>query len=316
MIKKLLILTLTVAGFASCRHKDLWWGEYDAAPINVAIHWEGELEGKEPVKGMRVHLFSLDENPHYGMADHPAEGGPVHLIHGSRHFTVAYHYHASSIYFRNDTDMDNLEAYFAPVSRGTYSRAFPDQYTVASTPDDFYVGVNEDYTVADSGQPSNGDIHIWPESVLVTYNFIVKGVKNADDMSEARGAITGMSGTYLLTQQKAGTSATTLLFSATKDGENDCITGSFSTFGKLDDLRKDFTIEIIYPSATGTGYITRTWDVSDQVDIDTPVDNDPTTYEIVIENAEIEIPRAGSSGGGGFDIDVNDWPDEPVPVPL
>ncbi len=317
MIKKALIFTAALAALAatSCQHHPLWWGDDQDDPINVAIHWEGEMAGKEPAKGMRVHLFSLSEHPHYGKADHPATGGPVHLSHGSSHFTVVYHYHASNIYFRNDTDMDNFEAYFAPMTRATYSRAFPEQYTVTAASDDFFVGVNEQYTVAGHDEDSNGDIHVWPESVLVTYDFIVKGVRNAKDISEARGAITGMSGTYLLTQQRAGTSSSTLLFGASKDEQNNCITGSFRTFGRLDG-RKDFTIEIIYPSATGTGYITKTWDVSDQVDIDTPVDNDPTTYEIIIEDADIDIPRAGTAGGSGFDIDVNDWPDQPVAVPL
>ncbi len=315
MIKRALIFTVAALAFTSCRHKDLWRGAEGASPINVAIHWQGPLAGMEPEKGMRVHLFSLSDHPHFGKVDHPATGGPVDLRHGSRHLTVAYHYHASNIYFRNDTDMENFEAYFAPVSRGTYSRAFPEQMTVSATPDDFFVGVNDDYTVAHEGEDSNGDIDVYPESVLVTYNFIVKGVKNAKDITEARGAITGMSGTYLLTQQKAGTSATTLLFSASKDGVNDCITGSFRTFGRLED-QKDFTVEMIYPSDTGTAYISQTWDVSDQVDVPGPVDSDPTTYEIVIENADIEIPEAGTGGGSGFDIDVNDWPDQPIPIVL
>jgi hypothetical protein len=318
MIKRILIFLAVAAAAAltSCHHHPLWWGS-EGTPVEVAIHWEDELEGRQPAKGMRVHLFSLSDHPHYGKIDHPATGGPVHLAHGSCHFTVAYHYHASNIYFRNDTDMENIEAYFAPTTRTTYTRAFPEQYTVAAaTADDFYVGINEEYTVAGLGEPSNGDIHVYPQSVLVTYNFLIKGVKNAGDITETRGAITGMSGTYLLTQLKAGTSATTLLFSARADGNNDRITGSFRTFGRLDEQIKDFTIEMIYPSDTGTGYISGTWDVSSQVDADAPVDNDPATYEIIIEDAEIEIPRAGSGGGGGFDIDVNDWPDQPVVVPL
>jgi hypothetical protein len=46
------------------------------------------------------------------------------------------------------------------------------------------------------------------------------------------------------------------------------------------------------------------------------VDNNPTTYEIVIEDSGLVIPEAGTSDGGGFDIDVDDWPEQPVPVPL
>lgn len=319
MIQRILTIIVGALLLASCQHHPLWWGEEEATtPINLVIHWEGELAGMEPARGMRAHFFSLDDASNQGKADFPATGGRINPAHGSRLLTLAYHYYATNIYFRNDTEHDRFEAYFAPVTRETYSRAFPDQYTVASSADDFFVGVNEEYTVAGEGQPSNGDINIYPRSVLVTYNFIIKGVKNARAITETRGAITGMSGSYLLTQHRVIEGATTLLFSATKDGANNQITGSFRTFGKLD-ARKDFTIECIFPTATGTGYITRTWDVSSQVDIDTPVDKDNSTYEIIIEasDSDIEIPDPETGdGGSGFDIDVNDWPDEPVPVPL
>jgi hypothetical protein len=72
-----------------------------------------------------------------------------------------------------------------------------------------------------------------------------------------------------------------------------------------------FNIEILYPSKEGV--LSKSWEVTEKLD---EAENNGT-YHFEIEDADITIvpdSTGGSSGGGGFNADLNEWKDESVPV--
>lgn len=303
-MKKYIILIISALCAVSCKNKSLYYGEDIPAnrqKVDVVIHWNED--DTRPTQGMRVNLFSLNEMSAYGMDDLECEGGTLHLRHGSCHMTLCYNYHGNNIYFRNEGHSDLIEAYCNSVVRATYSKTFPDESTVAEPDAQFYVGKNDVFDVYQSDE--NLTLDLYPSNVMQTYTFEVRGVSGTKFISATRGAISGMSNSYYLNSGTLSTTVSTLLFNATADVSGSMITGSFRTFGRIDNTTNNFTIEVLYPSSTG-GILQKTWDVTDQI-------SNGTNFHIVIEDSGIDVPDEGGGGtGGGFEADVEEWDDEVV----
>jgi hypothetical protein len=289
------------ASFVSCENKELFYGYTDGREVDIVIHWPSDVDG--PAHGMRTNLFALQSSPKYGISDMSKDGGRLKLPEGASYMALAYDYFGSkNIYFRNETDAEKIEAYCAPLVRAGYSRAFPDENTVAE-PDPFYVDKVAVFNVTKSD--TTLIMNFYPENVLKRYTFIIRGISGAQHISATRGALSGMSASYFLATETPATTPATILFNAVADGANDCITGSFLTFGRLPETN-NFTIEILYPSATES-VITKTWDVTDQMSID-------NHFEIVIDNADITVIPYAGGGGSGFEATVKEWENEVIPV--
>lgn len=304
-MKKILFILISALCVISCKNKDLYYGDNIPAnrqPVDVLIHWnEGDVK---PAQGMRVNLFSLNDMSGYGVDDLAHDGGTLHLRHGSCHMTLCYNYHGNNIYFRNEGDPDLIEAYCNSMVRATYSKTFPDESTVAEPDAQFYVGKHESFDVYPSADRLL--LELYPENVMRVYTFEVRGVTGAQFISATRGAISGMSNSFFLNSGALSTTYSTILFSATTDVAGGKITGSFRTFGRIDDSINNFTIEVLYPSSNG-GILQKTWDVTSQID-------NGTNYHILIEDSGIVVPDEGGStgGGGGFEADVEEWENEVI----
>lgn len=302
------ILALAVIA-VSCRNKDL----YDPTSLEgfnrrvaVRINWDQGLN-VPTVDGMRINLFSLSpDTPDYGKDDVWATGGEVRPQLGATYKTYAYNYAGNNVKFVNESDVDLIEAVSSLLSRATYSRAFPEEPTVDQVKGDFHVGINPGYTVLNTDEPQFIDVS--PANAVKTYTFEVRGVEGAEFISQTRGGISGFSASYFLATGALSATSSTVLFNAQANGAQNTITGSFRTFGRLDETN-NFTIEILYPSNTpGSGIVQKTWDVTGQIE-------GGTNYHIVIDDAGIEIPDEGGPGGAdGWDVDLNDWNDITVPL--
>lgn len=307
MKKILYILMLTAV---SCTHRELCHVDHSGGPaiptmdVNVIINWDAEET--QPAQGMRINLFPLSDTGSRYADDLPSDGGKVKLTENADYFCLAYDYFGSTnIYFRSENDRDFAEAYCAPMTRATYTRAFPNQVTVAEPAGPFYIDRVQSF-VADG----TGDLNYYPDDVLETFTFEIRGVVGAQYITATRGAITGMSGSYFLATGLLAMQPSTVFFSAVKDGPGEKITGSFSTFGSLD-LNNDFTIEILYPSGDN-GIVQATWDVTEKV---RAAQHIPGTPDIIIENDKIAPIIPSGDGGSGFDANVEEW-DREITVPL
>ena len=297
----------------SCRNKDLVDPDYVPTGTNVTvrINWAPGLN--VPTRqGMRINLFSLDEGEtHYGRADVRHHGSPVKLAHSTTHKTFAYNYSGNNVQFSNEDHPEQIGASVGLMSRATYTRAFPDETTIDEVRGDFHVGINDSYTVQNIVGEQFIDVH--PANAVITYTYEIRKVKGTQFIVEARGGISGFSSTYALATGELSETPSTVLFDGQANPSDNTITGSFRTFGRLD-MTNNFTIEILFPSATpGNGIIQRTWDVTGQID-------DNVNRHIIIDAPEIEIPDNGGDpgdnpgGNGGWQVDVDDWEDVTVPL--
>lgn len=308
-MKKILYIILLLLPVASCEHRDLCRDNHGTptlptVDVNVIINWDAHET--PPAQGMRINLFPLSDIGARYADDLPSAGGKARLAEDADYYCLTYDYFGSTnIYFRSENDRDFAEAYCAPMTRATYTRAFPGQVTVAEPAGPFYVDRVRSF-VADG----SNDLLYYPDDVLETFTFEIRGVTGAEHITATRGAITGMSGSYFLSTGLLAMQPSTVFFSAAKNGPGQKITGSFRTFGSLD-LTNDFTIEILYPSGDN-GIVQATWDVTDQV---RAARHTPGTPDIIIDNDKIGPIIPSGDGGSGFDADVEEWDDE-VTVPI
>lgn len=277
----------------SCDNKELCptCQEPEDLLINLVINWEPNQV--KPVQGMRANLFSLNDLSHYGIDDIESEGTRLYLPPRSVVKTFCYLYQGNNIYFRNESDMELIEAYTAPTTRATYTRAFPDENTYAQPQGPFYVGINERFEVVPDSTPQV--LNVWVEDYVKTYTFEVRKVKGTAFITSTRGGIAGMSNSVLLATKALSPVPATLLFQAKANKAENKIEGSFQTFGHQPLVANIFTIEILYPlTATTSAVLQKSWDVSDQV-------NTPGNYHIIIDISDLEVPDNGGGGGGGGD---------------
>ncbi len=302
-MKKIILIFSAVAFLASCKQKELCYQEHPhGQQVNVVFNWPGGVT--PPAQGMRTNLFALGQYPGLGVKDYPSTGGKIRIPYDRSYFSVCYDYFGSEdVLFRNEDNQAGLEAYTTAVVRATYSRSFPTENTVAE-PSDLYTGKVASFSVPREGTPD--DLIFYPENVVKTYTFEITGVRGARFITATRGAISGMSASHFISTGSLAATSSTILFNASKDGDNNRITGTFKTFGRLNETNT-FTIEILYPSVH-EGIIQLSWDVTDQMALS---DN----FHLDI-NADVDIIPDANGGGSAFDILVTDWEDVYIPLPM
>lgn len=305
-MKKTIYAIVLAVMAVSCQNKDLFDPNDDRLDIKVRINWEDGLTIPYD-NGVRVNLFSLTSGvADYGRADMPWNGGAVQLRPEASYITYVYSYVGNNVQFRNETDPLLIEATSPGQSRATYSRTYPSESTISSISGDMHLGVNPLYTVLWTSETQY--IDVYPENIVVTYTYEVRGITGAQFISSARGGVSGFSASHFLASGTLSANPSTILFENAKvDAKAGTITGSFRTFGRLD-CENNFTIEILFPSSTpGSGIIQQTWDVTSQID-------NGTNFHIVIHNLGLEIPDEGGEDAGGWEVDLNDWNDVSVPL--
>jgi hypothetical protein len=223
---------------------------------------------------------------------------------GTSHITYTYNYTGNNVQFRNETDSLLIEATSAALVRSTYSRAFPEEPTISGIQGDMHVGVHPAYEVK---HEEENIIDVHPEDIVTTYTYEVRGVTGTQFIRGVRGGISGFSASYFLATGRLAATPSTVLFDGVSNSTNGTLTGSFRTFGRLDNTTNVFTIEILYPSQTaGGGIMQKSWNVTGQID------NGGT--HILIDNAGIDIPDEGGEEAGGWNVDLDEWNDVTVPL--
>lgn len=297
-----------VLAATACQNKELdrLLEEEKTGNVYIRINWSDE-QTPPTSYGMRINLFGLDGSSHYGIDDVPYSGSYINLAVGSTHRTLTYSYYGNNINFSNQSDPTLVEAYGPTTSRPTYTALYPGETTIGEPTGYLYVGENPRYTVLETDEDQY--IDLWPADRLYTYTFEVRGVQGVNYISSTRGELSNMANAYFIGAAQRGTTPHTICFSASVDKPTNRIIGSFRTFGRIN-ATNNFTIEVEYPASITSGLIQRTWDVTTQID-------NETNYHIIIDNSEIEVPNEPTDpgkGGGGWDVDVDDWKEVVVPL--
>lgn len=319
-MKNNLILLLLVLFAVSCKNKELC-DDGDCGSgnvtIKVVVNWENPAT---EARIMRMNIFSQTN----GVIDYGRDAIPVS---GEKYITLAenasyrplcYDYN-SNVSFRNETTLDQFQAYTANAYRATYNTLatpVPGENTVVDPGGDFYVhSWLEDFDVVFCDTVLV--LNYYPKNILRTFTYRINNVKGASYVNEGRGAISGMAATYYFHTDELATVRSTVLFENARMGVTstgvEYIEGSFTTFGPVNPYQNRFTIELL----VGSTYYTAYWDVSGQID-ETMTDREAKLardgYDILIDNNTDthipEIPDPGETGGGsgsGFEIGVEDW---------
>lgn len=323
-MRNALLLLLSVLVAASCKNKTLCDDGVCVGDttIKVVVNWDDSADAR----AMRMNIFSrTPDAADYGRDNIPGGGEKnIMLVEGASYLPYCYDYYASNIYFRNETMLESFQAYCIETSRTTYStRATPveGEATVTDPGGDFYVhSWQETFDVIFCGECGDNVLilNFYPKNILRQFTYRINGIKGAQNIKEARGAISGMAAAYFFYTDKLTTERSTVLFEnatfGTDTDGNGYIEGSFTTFGPVYPYANRFTIEVL----SGTNYYTYYWDMSGQIgesmaDRDAKIARDG--YDILIQNND-EIPEipdpggdGGSGGGSGFEIGVGEWSD-------
>jgi hypothetical protein len=295
-----LLLLVTAVFVISCENKELCTEHTHGMPVRVVVHWDSVAAKDRPTQGMRLNLFSQDANPHYGMVDLSANETNHQLLPMSSHRALVYDYHGSeNIYFRNENHPQLIEAYSAPMTRASYTRANPTETTVAE-PGTFFMDRVDTFQV--TGADGGDTLHLYPQNILKTYTFTINGVKGAGYVTDTRGALSGMSGSYFLATGEGAKSSSTLLFYAQRNVSASCIEGTFRTFGRIESAGNLFTLEIL----SASGMDAYAWEVKQKM----IAAEQNGSYHITVD-ADIVVPPPPDTppGNGGFDIGSGNWDD-------
>lgn len=321
MLNKLFIILLALFATVACTHKEL--SDEDPCgdgntPIKVVVNWENPSDARV----MRTTLFSMQDGvPDYDR-EHIDAGGVryINLFYGAKYLPLVYDYYATNIYFRNETDSENIEAYCVVSSRETYevrATPVPGEPTVGE-PSEFYFDLHKDgFDVVLLPGEDEIVLNYYPVNIMREFTFRINNVLGAKNVSDARGAISGMAASFMMAKGEITTTPSTILFegAAASDEQVGYIEGRFFTFGPVEPYNNRFTIEAL---SKGSLYFTSYWDVSDQITesmADRAAKLSRDGYDILIENdpnthlPEIPEPDGVDPGGGGFEIGVGEWGD-------
>jgi hypothetical protein len=337
---------IAVTLLCSCENRELSVDDPcgDRAAVEVVIHWDGVDPADKPQKGMVVHLFAQNRRLGYERADLPVDGGRMQIPWNIPYVPLCYDYYGNDyIHFRHEDDLDLLEAFSAPET-GLYNSYGPnsaswravtgeaEENTIAEPYPYRFFAVRNDtlFTVRPiSGQTQY--LHFYPQNVLREFTFLIRNVEGVENIASATGAISNMSASYRLCDGVKGVEPATVLF-GNKPGRviwaGDSITGTFCTFGPADieHLRNRLTVGVV---SVNRGYYSGSWvdTVREQIagalgehgtweeQLNWRLHNEG--YDIVLDNnKEGRLIIPSEPGGGTFIVDVVDYENVIVPLPL
>jgi hypothetical protein len=330
--------------FCSCENRELSADDPcdDLAAIEVVIHWDGIDPADKPQQGMAAHLFAQNGQQRYERASLPADGGRMDIPRSIPYIPLCYDYYGNDyIHFRNEDDLDLLEAYSAPAT-GLYNSYGPnsasnraaegeaEENTVSEPyPYNFFATHNDTLFTALPISGQTQYLHFYPQNVLREFTFLIRDVEGVHNIANASGAISGMSATYRMSSGVKGADPATVLFGNRKGRvtwAGDSITGIFCTFGPADieHLRNRLTVGVI---SGKRGYYSGTWEDTVREQIAGALGEHGTWeeqlawrlqnegYDIVLQNGgRLVIPDEPDDGT--FIVDVDDYDNVIVPLPV
>ncbi|NDV65609.1 DUF5119 domain-containing protein [Bacteroides sp. 224] len=321
-IELIVMALLLVVATASCRNKELSLEDSCGNPgdwrVKLVVNWEQPTDARV----MRTTLFSKQPGITHYDREHIDAGGVkyIYLPYGATYLPLVYDYYANNIYFRNETDAENIEAYCVLSRRETYevrATPVPGEPTVGEPSEFFFDLRKEGFEVVLPPGEDEVVLNYYPTNIMREFTFRVNNVVGAKNISSVRGAISGMAASFMMAKGVITTTPSTILFEgATASNEQiGYIEGRFFTFGPVEPYSNRFTIEAL---SKGSLYFTSYWDVSNQI-AESMADREAKLardgYDILIENnpdthlpeiPEPEGPDPGE-GGGGFEIGVGEW---------
>lgn len=291
-----LCLLLTMQLSSGCIDEDCPSSNLAMRTVQILPVWPEEIQKPE---GVRVLFYSL-KNGKYVQDNFPAEGGVMRLREGE-YATVLYNNDSEAISFKNNDEYELFEAYTKHLSRPSYVNPVPGEDTFGQ-PDRLWVANHDTVEVADVSIVVNYN----PEQMVIEYIGFV-AVDGLEQVEIARGAVTGMMRSCVLSSRRTKDQSSTLFFDAeiVKGG----VTFTCRSFGRYLENgipRKHYlTLEFLMKNSIA----------SQNIDISHQIDSLIHGGRFRIDKT-IVLPPDTTKEDGGIDADVGNWDEIIYPIPL
>lgn len=294
----------------SCEHKDLVYTDPDTVSLEVIFDWSNAPDA-DP-SSMRLYLYPKDgrEMLHYGFTNRT--GGTIRVPRGDYDALFMNDDTENNVYrnmesprtfevsTRSVTDLSGSISSVLPVGPSVHTRG--NRYAMETSK--LWSGSKENIILFPSSKTQK--LTVYPDISYCTYTVEIRNLKNLISVYDLGATLSHLSGGLLpWTNGKTGEEVTVPLWLA-KSGDR-TIRGSFLTFGDHPETAEGCLLTIGVTLSDGQKW-SHTVDVTEQV----RSAKDPRNVLIALDG--LEIPT--SEGGNGFGIEIDEWSDSIIYVPM
>ena len=320
MTKKKYMLALVTAlsmFLFSCEYKDL----VDSEALNaVTIHFDTSKIEEVP-GSMRVAFFPVDDmakaniRKGYTVFDLPRTIWPATVqIPDGIYDIVAWNNDTEHIITDNYSCQSTLYAATAKYrSRGTYDTpavldSIFEGQPILDYPDYMVHAIQAEEQIFNKTQTNN--VILTPDSMMITVNLKVSGIKGLSWAKHIRGAINNVAGKRYIAYDDHTEDSVVVMFDCSYSSEDSVIYAQFNVFGMEPYEIKNLPHKVVLFFWLETGKVFIPMDASMAI-----IDDKNQRYHIDMEFPTLNIDlREISSSKNTFDIDVEQWEDVEIEI--
>lgn len=321
----IVMLAAVVMSALSCQRRDFAEKVTEVnLSLNVKTHVANAGEVPAP-ETMRVDLYDVKTGKLKYTDYIEAEGGYIHPAPGT-YDMVVYNIGTEAVQIRNESDINEIEAYTSEVSaflKGQLAQFFADIAKIKESqerskspadekviyePDHIFVGRADEVEipVIYEGEEREVMIEVDAHPEVETWKVTVANVKGLEYVQNVVAVISGQAESHFIGRGEDSGESVSIYFEKKKDMENNVLTGTFNTFGKHPTEKGILSLDI---NVTDTGGS----DHHFHFDVDSHFQDNPDSHIVIDDPIEIEEPKVA---GGGFAPSVDDWEDVNTDIDL
>ena len=321
----IVMLAAVVMSALSCQRRDFAEKVTEVnLSLNVKTHVANAGEVPAP-ETMRVDLYDVKTGKLKYTDYIEAEGGYIHPAPGT-YDMVVYNIGTEAVQIRNESDINEIEAYTSEVSaflKGQLAQFFADIAKIKESqerskspadekviyePDHIFVGRADEVEipVIYEGEEREVVIEVDAHPEVETWKVTVANVKGLEYVQNVVAVISGQAESHFIGRGEDSGESVSIYFEKKKDMENKVLTGTFNTFGKHPTEKGILSLDI---NVTDTGGS----DHHFHFDVDSQFQDNPDSHIVIDDPIEIEEPKVA---GGGFAPSVDDWEDVNTDIDL
>lgn len=314
----IVMLAAVVMSALSCQRRDF---AEKVTEVNLSLNVKTQVAnaGEVPApETMRVDLYDVKTGKLKYTDYIEAEGGYIHPAPGT-YDMVVYNIGTEAVQIRNESDINEIEAYTSEVSaflKGQLAQFFADIAKIKESqerskspadekviyePDHIFVGRADEVEipVIYEGEEREVVIEVDAHPEVETWKVTVANVKGLEYVQNVVAVISGQAESHFIGRGEDSGESVSIYFEKKKDMENKVLTGTFNTFGKHPTEKGILSLDI---NVTDTGGS----DHHFHFDVDSQFQDNPDSHIVIDDPIEIEEPKVA---GGGFAPSVDDWED-------
>ena len=310
MKKKYLYITaLVTLLLAACQYKDFEDGEYaKTKKVPVVLHFDWSNVDSISTK-MQV-MFYNENMTTYERFDVGNRDTTVYIAPGIYHVT-SWNNDATHVYFNGYDKRDSINAtspLFNPQGNKGLLQLFDSLFPQRQIYDypDYMVHANKTSVMLDEYQ--NNHVTLVPDSMVVTVDLNIHGVRGLGVIKKIRGVITNVAGKRYMTYPNKATMPSIVIFDARGNEADSTVNAKFWVFGlKPEDLAAEkHEAALFFWANAGSAFFK--WDITDAIK-----NFDAKRLSM---NFNIDIDIRDYLHQTGLDINVEEWNNENISIGL